>query len=104
MSANFVATVADGQRAAEWTAVYGKPRVCVRSPIAHLARLPGFDEPQLIYEVDLQTLSDEQTERLIAHLAQKFAIPVEEVRAELETHGVPILARDCTIATPYRYW
>ena len=40
-------------------------------------------------------LTEEQRGRLVAHIAAKFGLPEAEVAAELDTHGVPILASDC---------
>lgn len=96
MSQDFTATVRDTVRVAEWEAVFGDTNVCIKSPVPIVANLPG--RPGVpIYELDLAQLTAVQRERLIAHIAAKFNIPADEVAADLDTIGVPILADDVTI-------
>ena len=51
-------------------------------------------------------ITPEQRERLAAHLNEKFGIPIGEVDAMLDEHGVPILADDCVlgVANPLQWF
>jgi hypothetical protein len=92
------------ERAAAWQIVFDGAAVPLRSPIPHLARLPGRGE-ELVYLLDIEALTAEQRGRLVAHIAAKFNIPAKEVDADLDTHGCPILAEHVTvsIANPWRW-
>lgn len=94
----------DNERAVAWQIVFGGATVPLRSPIPHLARLPGRGE-ELVYLLDIEALTAEQRGRLVTHIANKFNIPAEEVDADLDTHGCPILAEHVTvsIANPWRW-
>lgn len=94
----------DDERAAAWQIVFDSAAVPLRSPIPHLARLPGRGE-ELVYLLDIEALTADQRGRLVTHIADKFNIPAEEVDADLDTHGCPILAEHVTvsIANPWRW-
>lgn len=86
-----------GAREADFERVYGSTTVQVKSPIPHRAILPGHDEPQLVYELDLEWATREgHRDRLVAFLAERFGIPASDVAQGLEEHGVPILAENTT--------
>jgi hypothetical protein len=53
----------------------GTARVAVQSPIPHTARLPGFDDPQPVYLLDLEWVA-EQGHRgsLVRHISERFGI------------------------------
>ena len=95
MGKDFRVTVYNKDRAKEWESILGTTTVYVKSPFPTLAKLPGRGEA-LIYELDLDLITDEQRERLVAHLAAKFDVPLAVVQAKLDL-GVPILADDCTV-------
>lgn len=97
MGKDFTVTVCNPERKAEWEAVLGTAAVHVRSPIPSRANLPGHPNV-LIYELDLDLLSKEQRARVIAHLAARFDVPEDEVARDLDSVGVPILARDCVVS------
>jgi hypothetical protein len=96
MGKDFTVTITNEERAAEWEETLGTRTVHVKSPLPSMATLPGYPAA-MIYELDLEMITPEQRERLVAHLAQKFGIPADEVAAQLDQHGVPILADDCTV-------
>ena len=102
---DFTVTVTNPERAADWQAMLGSTTVFILSPIPVLANLPGKPHAQ-VYLLDLEALTPEQTDRLIAYLAQKFSIPESEVARGLPTEGVPILADDCivTVLSPQRWF
>lgn len=97
MAKDFTVTVHDPERASEFATVFGTTTVCIRSPLPSLADLPGRPNA-LVYELDLAELTDDQRQRLINHIATKFSIPAEEVAAELDVVGMPILAENVAIA------
>ncbi len=94
----------DDERAAAWQIIFDGTAVPLRSPIPYLARLPGRGQ-ELVYLLDIEALTAEQRGRLVTHIANKFNIPAEEVDADLDTHGCPILAEHVTvsIANPWRW-
>jgi hypothetical protein len=69
----------------------------VKSIIPEVAVLSGFDEPQLVYYVDLDFLTSHQQASLIRHLARKFSLPLEQVKRNLEEEEIPIPATDCML-------
>jgi hypothetical protein len=108
MSKDFTAILNENEentdRIADWERILGTRRVCIKSPIPTRASLPDRGEA-FIYELDLDLLTDDQRERLVRHLAEKFGYTVEQVEQALPYHGVPILADDITlsIANPQRW-
>ena len=84
-----------GPRAAEWEAIFGTATICVQSPVAVFANVMG--EEQLVYFLDLDTLTPNEFARLVEHLAGKFDLPADELPDLICTHGVPILAADCVV-------
>lgn len=97
MARDFVLTIHDSERAAVAERVYGSPSVCVKSPFPQHASLPGFDTPQLVYELDLALLTPEQRERLVLYIAETFDYAPEEVRQSLDQEGFPILAEGTAV-------
>jgi hypothetical protein len=97
MAEDFRVRVTNPERAAEWREVLGADIVCVRSPVPRRANLPGHLDA-LIYLLDLDLLTEEQRVKLVAHLSAKFGIPERRVAAELDTHGLPVLAQDCSVS------
>lgn len=104
MSKDCTVTVCNPERRAEFEAVFGTATVYVKSPFPTRANLPGHPD-SLIFELDLESITPEQRERLVAFLAEKFGIAAGEVDGLLEVHGVPILADDCVVgmANPLRW-
>jgi len=95
MGKDFVVTVDNQKRMDDWVSMFDTVTVHVTSPIPKEAFLPGFDEPQLIYELDLALITKQQRQKLVGYLSKKFGIPMAQVDREIEAHGVPILAADC---------
>ena len=95
MSRDFTVTVHAEDRRKDFETVFGSTTVPVLSPVPALAELPGFDEPQLVYELDLDRLMTEQRKRLVTHIAEKFGLCESEVEAGLDEEGMPILASGC---------
>jgi hypothetical protein len=96
MSKDFTATITNPKRAADWLDTIGTVTVHIKSPVPQRGSFPGIGEAEF-YELDLDLLTEDQRARLIAHTAKRFNVPLEEVAAGLEEHGMPILAKDCSI-------
>ena len=90
------------ERLAFWKGIFGGDRVPIVSFVPQMATLPGFDEPQRVYMLDLKAITDEQRERLIGALADRFDLPPELVASELDGHSVPILADDVSVSSSDR--
>jgi hypothetical protein len=86
VSKHFFVTV-HGARAMDFQAVFGTATVCVKSLLPRLASLPEIGRA-LVYDLGLET---------VEHIAKRFGLPAEDVEKDLDSHGVPILAQDCTI-------
>jgi hypothetical protein len=104
MGKDFTVTVCEPERAAEFEAIFGTTTVHVKSPFPARADLPGHPD-SLVFELDLELITADQRKRLVAHLAEKFSIPAEEVEATLDEQGVPLRFDDCVtgIANPLRW-
>lgn len=80
-------------RADDWRRVFGDGlTVPIRSPVPAPTELPIGTRD--VYLIDIQRLNEGQLDRLVAHLAERFKIDREVVRAGVHTQGVPILAED----------
>jgi hypothetical protein len=96
-----------GERAADFERVFGTTTVAVRSPAQSLARLPGLEEPQAIFELDLEWVAEiGRREQLVRFLAGRFDYPASEVERDLDRVGMPVLARDCYVVVhhPQRWF
>jgi hypothetical protein len=91
---DYQVTVYNPERAEMFEEVFGRTTVPVRSFLPTRANLPGKPN-SLIYELDLTRVTPEERRRLVAHLAERFGLPVAEVQGLLDAQGVPILANDC---------
>lgn len=91
--------ITNPQRLQDWQTVFGTDEVQIISPFPHLAHLPGHDQPQLVYMADLTKLTADQRQRLIAHIAVRFGVPVDIVARDLDRVGLPILADDVTVVS-----
>lgn len=102
---NFTVTITDPTRAAEWRSILGTSTLHVQSPIPTKANLPGKPNA-LVYFLDQESLTHDQLDALIDHLAAKFNIPPAEVRCDAMHNGIPILAEHCVsiIADPLKWF
>lgn len=106
MPKDFTATISpESPRHADWLKVYGTDTVYLQSPFAFTAEVEGLGE-QSVYMLDLALLTDEQRQRQIDHIAEKFNLDPAVVEAELDEHGVPILGQDVyiTIHNPQKWF
>lgn len=92
----------DSPRCADWLAVFGTDAIPLLSPVPHRGTAPGLTKARF-YKLDVAALDDDQRQRLVAHLVEKFELGEAEVRASLEgEHGLPILASDLVIVMSTR--
>lgn len=105
MAKDFQVVITDPDRKREWEEVLGTDCVAVKSPIPQRANLPGKPNAK-IYLLDLDLLTTDQRQRLIAHLASKFNLDRQFVADNLDAQGVPILAEHCHVAVnnPQRWF
>src|SRR4051794_4665359 len=96
MAKDFEVTITDPERAKFFLEVFGRTNVNVTSPVPSLADLPGKPGAR-IFMLDLKLITVEERERLVAHIAQRFKLPVAEVEASIDTEGVPILDEHCYV-------
>jgi hypothetical protein len=97
MGKDFTVTINNTKRRLEWLEMVGTTSLYVKSITPELAVVPGFDEPQPVYYVDLNLLTPQQQQRLFRHLSTRFNLPIEQVKRLLEEQDVPIPATDCTL-------
>jgi hypothetical protein len=100
MGEDFTVSVCNPERKAIWEAILGTATVHVKSPIPSRANLPGHPNT-LSYELDLDFLTEEQRQRLIAYVAARFGFSESEVAANLDSEGMPILASDCVVSVKH---
>jgi hypothetical protein len=86
-------TALDSERIAEWRAIFGTVTVPVRSMLKQEAVLEGIGQT-LVYILDHERLSDEQRNRLVAYLAEKFKSLPSAVLDEMLERGIPIRAEN----------
>lgn len=94
----------DPERAAAFRNILGTDQVTICSPIPSWSILPERGE-ELVYFLDLDSITAEQRGRLVSYLAGRFGLAEEYVAATLDVHGVPILAEHVTVsvANPWRW-
>ncbi len=80
-----------------WLEVIGSECVPILSIIPTWADLPGLGSA-MVYLLDVAALPKEKQERLVAALAARFGLTIDEERTEL-AKGVPILADDVEVMT-----
>lgn len=102
---DFEITINDPERAAEYLKVLGRTTVKIKSPIPKWGNFPDVGRQQF-YELDLDEISEEELEKIIKHIADKFELTEDLVRVELPKIGVPVLAKDCTVTVfnPQRWF
>lgn len=87
-----------GERQADFERVFGTAVVPVMGPAQHTAILPGFDESQLVYLLDLEWVREQgRWNQLVGFICGRFDQTREFVEAHLDEMGMPILASDTTL-------
>lgn len=95
---DFTATIHNKDRRKNWLTIYDTDTVPIKSPIPTRTNLPGHPNT-LIYELDLDAITANQRQRLVAHTAKRFGYDPAYVEAELDKEGMPILTSDVTVTT-----
>ena len=105
MGKDFTVTINHPRGRLEWLEMFGTTSIHVKSIIPEFTMLPGFDEPQPVYYVDVSLLTPQQRQHLIRHLSTRFNLPLEHVKRQLQQQDVPIPAADCTlmIQNPHKW-
>ncbi len=86
----------DLERRQLWVEALGYEAAPVKSPLPQWVEIEGRGV-ELVYMLDLCQIDETQKSRLIAGLARRFGLDVEEVRRGFDINGCPILARDVTM-------
>jgi alpha-ketoglutarate-dependent taurine dioxygenase len=81
----------------DWMNAIGTTELPILSLLPEPAETPSGLKN--VYMVDLETLTKKQHEKLVKHLAERYHLTEEEVRSDINTIGVPIIADDCQIIT-----
>lgn len=76
----------------------GGDEVPIVSIVPQIGSFPGVGE-QRFYSLDLKAISAEQRQRLVLSIADKFNLTVDEVAADIDRVGVPILASDVIVSS-----
>lgn len=75
-----------------WREIFGREEIPLQSSGAVWCRIPGFDEAQLCYALDVAVLEPDQRARLVEVLAERLDIDAVLVDELLEDEGVPVRA------------
>jgi hypothetical protein len=89
--------IVHGDRESLFRSVFGDNRVPIESPVGEWMTLPDMGGPQYAYKLALKAITPDQRRKIVAHIAQRFGYPEQEVDHDLETEGMPILARDASV-------
>ena len=96
MGKDFEVTIYDKKRKENFIEVFGTNIVKVKSPIPKWIIRPNGEEAEA-YFLDLDLITEKERERLIRNISKRFNQTIEFVRKNLETMGVPILAKHCSL-------
>src|SRR5687767_11984464 len=91
------ATIRDEPRRALWSEVFPGATIPIKSIITSKANLPDLPNAD-VYMLDLDAITHAQREGLITVIANRFNLPIDEVRSEIN-QGVPILAQGVSVAS-----
>jgi hypothetical protein len=92
-----VAIIHDEERRELWSEVFPDAVVPILSIIPQWVRVPEWGETRA-YMLDLVALTSAQLDGVIAIIAKRFGLPLDEVRAEI-WQGVPIVADGVSVGT-----
>ena len=92
------ATIHDEPRRALWQTVFPDGIVPIKSIFTTKLSVPEHHHDVDCYMLDLDALSEEQINGVVAVIHVRFGIPMDEVRKELP-NGVPIIAEGVSVAS-----
>jgi len=89
-------------RAADCMRVFWRRDVPVVSDKPMWVMVPEYDRPMQAYRLDVGRITPEERERLVQHLAGRYApLLDDEINESLDKYGMPILADDCTVVVQH---
>ena len=98
-TAYVVLTDPDTSRADLWREMLGTLEIPVQSSWMEARKIPGEPNPVMSYLLDIEALSPDQQERVVARLAQRFGMPVDQAKEAFKKQGVPIPAKGTRMQT-----
>ena len=93
-----VAMVHNPERLEWWREVFDGDTCPIVSIIPNWGNFTGIGTRRF-YSLDLKAISAEQKHRLVKSIADKFSLMVDEVAADIDRVGVPILAADVVVSS-----
>jgi hypothetical protein len=93
----------DDERAVEFKQVFGTPTVPIRSPTTMQAEVAAGGLRD-VYFLDLDGLTLQQHNDLIAHVARACNTTVSEALLNIRRNGFPILADGTTLIMRHPLW
>lgn len=96
MGEDFKVKITNPERAKAFRDTVGDDEVFVLSPVGEMANLPGLGK-RMVFKLDLAMYTADEKDRLAEHLAARFGVHKEVVKADLAISGLPILDEDCTV-------
>ena len=85
-----------GERGDRWLQLLGTRTFPVTTWEPFLADLPGLPNAK-VYMLNVELIPREMLLTMADEIAQRFGAIGDEVLAEIEANGLPILAADCTV-------
>jgi len=101
---DFEVIISDEERKKDFIKVFGTNIIKVKSPIPTWILRPN-GEKTCAYFLDLDLITEEEREKLIKHISEKFNQSIDFVRENLDKMGLPILQESCSliIKNPQRW-
>jgi hypothetical protein len=96
-------TITEPKRRAEFEKIFGTATVQVKSARPTLAEVGDLGVHQ-VYMLDLDAVVGDALDRLVAHLAAKFGVEPYAIVEILRAEGMAILAEDCFVSIPARFF
>jgi len=85
----------------DWLRVLGQDSVPLKSPQTHLANL-GDEADVEVYSLDIEKLSEGQSDRLATWIAEKFGVAPKIARDAIASLGFPVRAVDVHVSYDLR--
>ncbi|MFO7537582.1 MAG: hypothetical protein R6X32_05930 [Chloroflexota bacterium] len=79
-----------------WQKVFGRHWMYLADDVARFAEFPDHG-PTLFYLLDLDRITDNQMTAAVEHLANKFDLDLDQVRADIQQLGLPVLVENVDV-------
>lgn len=99
----FLASITNPQSKQFAMEVFGTDKLPILNPLPTKITLENGQKEEA-YLLDLKRITPEELEKLIIQIAKMRGHPEAIVRIQIAKQGFPILARNCTVAIPLRYF